>query len=372
MRLFTPVLLSVLSAALALAAETSPTAPTIPAVAVVQDWAELLAQPVIDLGGGVRMRLGLEAACCASGSGVLLYCLTEGFTPLAAGNGEDWLGPARTTLVVDGVRTLRDRSVWLREIGHDQQRHPGLPLYARMIAIPKPGTYVVGIEIAHAHDNERGPTLATATIAGTGEAAHPWGNLGASARIDEALAQPQDEILAPAIAIACGFTGMLRAIPAWDEHQPLAHLPDTTRHLEHRPLPTLLPTTPDPRLTLSWHGGFLVVDSQVAMTICAGCPPFLVRCWINDQPFHPAIGAGKLQGGICHQNVHRVALHCEFDAAALKAKSGDRLGIQILYCVGGWNWSGESLQHLAQPVTLDTEPDLPPVLLSNRLDITIP
>ncbi len=373
MRLFAPVMLIVLTAAIAVAADHLPVYPPVPTVAVVKNWADLLAQPVIDLGGGVRMRLGLEAATCAAGSGVLVYCLTEGFTPPQSGSGEDHLGPARVSLTVAGVRNSRELSMWSRQIADDQHRALGLPLYARMITIPKAGTYVVEIESVPANDFTEARLLATATIVGAGEVEHPWGNLGSpSSLVAEMREESADEALVKAIVISCGFTNFFRAIPTWDGLLPLANLPGADRDLIHQLLPTLLPVTPDSRFNLSRHGEVLMLDSEVPMFFCAGCPPFLVRCWINDQPFVPALGSGEMNGGACFQDVHRVALHCELDPVALKARSGDRISAQILYCRGGWNWSGESVKHLAQLETSDTDPDLPAALLSNRLEFTVP
>ncbi len=365
------VLSLLVSVGMVIAVEPPPATPAL-AVAVVKGWADLLAQPVIDLGAGVCVRLGLESATGAAGSGVLLYCLAEGFTPPRSGSGEDWLGPVRISLVVDGVRCVRAKSMWSRQVG---DRHPvlGLPLYARMISIPMPGSYVIGIEAAPAIDITNERTLATATIVGVVEADLPWSNLGAPARGTGLLEETADQALAKAVVIPCGLTGTFRAIPIWDGMEALSHLPDADQARFRQPLPTLLPTTPDPHLKLSRHDGFLVLDSQVALAFCAGDPSFLARYWINDQPFIPAAGAGARYGGICFNDVHRVALQCDLDPAALKAKSGDRIGVQILYCPGGWTWSGQDgAEHLAGPLTLETDPDLPPALLSNRLDFVFP
>lgn len=64
-------------------------------IAAVTTRGELFAQPKIDLGKGVRVRLGMEAKECSLGGGVLLYCLTEGYLPDSGWEGESRWGPVR-------------------------------------------------------------------------------------------------------------------------------------------------------------------------------------------------------------------------------------------------------------------------------------
>jgi hypothetical protein len=64
-----------------------------PAIPVVGTYGDLLGQPVIDLGAGVRIRLGIEALTIPAGGGTLLYCLTEGYAPRHRGDSQYALGP---------------------------------------------------------------------------------------------------------------------------------------------------------------------------------------------------------------------------------------------------------------------------------------
>src|SRR5262245_4796373 len=50
-----------------------------PPIPVVNTWADLLGQPAIDLGDGVKLRLGMEANRCPRGACVLIYAYTEGY-----------------------------------------------------------------------------------------------------------------------------------------------------------------------------------------------------------------------------------------------------------------------------------------------------
>jgi len=47
-------------------------------LAIVKTWNDLLKQPPIDVGDGVKVRLGIEATTCPQWSGVLVYCYCEG------------------------------------------------------------------------------------------------------------------------------------------------------------------------------------------------------------------------------------------------------------------------------------------------------
>jgi hypothetical protein len=57
-------------------------------------WEELLQQPAIDLGDGVKIRLAIESLACPQWSGVALYAYTEGFDDIAPRqSNRDALGP---------------------------------------------------------------------------------------------------------------------------------------------------------------------------------------------------------------------------------------------------------------------------------------
>ena len=60
----------------------------------VTTWEQLLKQPAIDLGDGVKIRLGIESLECPQWSGVALYAYTEGFDDIALREiNRDALGP---------------------------------------------------------------------------------------------------------------------------------------------------------------------------------------------------------------------------------------------------------------------------------------
>jgi hypothetical protein len=76
------------------AARGRPSKKALPVIPVVKTWEELLKQPSLDLGGGVKVRLGIEATRCPRWSGVLLYACTEGYDDMTyRAVNRDRLGP---------------------------------------------------------------------------------------------------------------------------------------------------------------------------------------------------------------------------------------------------------------------------------------
>ena len=69
---------------------------------VVETWNDLLKQPPIDIGGGVNVRLGIEATTCPRWSGVLVYCYCEDVPEIAIEGHSDAFGPVRIDVDVPG------------------------------------------------------------------------------------------------------------------------------------------------------------------------------------------------------------------------------------------------------------------------------
>ena len=346
------------------AADEQPVYVAVPVVAAVRGWGDLLAQPVIDLGGGVRVRLGLESATGAASSSMLLYCLAEGFTAPNSGSGEDHLGPVRISLAVDGVWEQKTQNVWSRQISESRQDARDLPLFARMIPIAKPATYAVAIT------NAGGKLLATASVVVTTVDPNPWGSLGTSRFLRAPERAPAEPGAKSSALVSFGFVGSFPAIPTCDGLQALAWYQPNQGDQVHQPLPRLLPATPDPRLKLSWRGGRLVLDSELPLMICGGYLPILMRWWVNDRQLVPSSATRQKFNGGAIVEVHQVVLDGDLDPAVLGAKSGDRIGVQLLYCPYGWGPSDLKMQQLLQPVTALT--NLPLTLLSNRVDFPLP
>ena len=326
----------------------------VPQLAVVARWSDLLAQPVQDLGGGVRVRLGLEATAGGGGDSVLIYCLAEGFRPPATGEDEGHLGPVRVVVVNNGHRNL-GASLWE---GQDAVPRPGLPLYAFPVILPATGACQVTVNDA------AGRALGHATIAAQAGVTSPWSPFGRSTAAQElrelAADDPGDTLFT-----VVGFRGTMPAVPICTGREPLAwRVPGEVDQL----LPTLHPITPTDLLRLSWDGRQLIVDAGVPLDICGGDLPFLMRWWINDLPWTPPGSEGLAQNGGIVITTNSLRLEVEFSPAALGAKPTDRLAVQLLFCPDGWRPVGEQLQDLLRQRSVSR----PGLMLSNRVEFRLP
>ena len=109
-------------------------------IPVVKTWEDLRALPAIDLGDGVKIRLGLEADKVPQWSGALLYCLVEGYTPATSGRGHT-LGPALVDFSFEKEK-LADNTIWEKNIHKNAK---GTYLYVRTLPIDRIGTYHITV-----------------------------------------------------------------------------------------------------------------------------------------------------------------------------------------------------------------------------------
>src|SRR5262245_24857088 len=138
----------------------------------VTTWDELFKQPAIELGDGVKIRLGIESLECPQWSGVALYAYTEGFDDIALRQiNRDALGPVWVSVrfgetSFDRKSTYGLRARWAWEIGDKQPR-----LFCRFLTVDKVGDYHVTVR------TEKGKDIAQVTLKGTKSAFHPWSPL---------------------------------------------------------------------------------------------------------------------------------------------------------------------------------------------------
>ncbi len=135
-------------------------------IPVVKTWEDLQALPPIDLGDGVKIRLGLEADKIPQWSGALLYCLTEGYVPPSGGSGKTPFGPVHADFAFEKEKKAVAMTGWERKTKGKSPK--GTYLYARALTIDRPGTYHVTVT------NRQGKVLAKAPVRGTKDFFHPW------------------------------------------------------------------------------------------------------------------------------------------------------------------------------------------------------
>ncbi len=132
------------------------------------------------------------------------------------------------------------------------------------------------------------------------------------------------------------------ALPEWKGYMGIAidKIPDGKQ-----PLPQITPADADPGIQLSVKGSRLTVklaDDEISTYFPDD--HFLTRWWVNgkpvqlkvdapDQKWNRAIGAADVR-------VKEIRFQMEFHPDRLAVKKGDTVGVQLLFCPQGWEYSG--------------------------------
>lgn len=97
---------------------------------------------------------------------------------------------------------------------------------------------------------------------------------------------------------------------------------------------------------------------------------FLVRWWVNSQPYVPRpLAAAEFRRSGDHLLSYGLRFHVDLDPARIGARSGDRVGVQLLYSASGWTPMGrpdDRLRGAALESAFDSS------LLSNRVEFIVP
>jgi hypothetical protein len=330
-------------------------------VAVTRTWADLLRQPANKLKSGETVWLGIETTTPPRARGVLLYCLTEGYTPPTTWQGRDRLGPLRVTIERDGVREAAAKSV--SAMARRKVVMKAKILFVRAVRLGREGR--LRVHLLAPDDRE----LGTVEIRPSDAPYHPWMPWARDARPrDLERARPgEDDVVVGYVANRADGI----AVPRWDPMRPIVFEGNVgatvvQRHHGER-LPTIVPAVEDPGLKLTWHEGTLRVTSDVAINLSRPDWHFLTRWWVNGRPFIP-----KEMGSLLDQNGRVIMgkvleLRLALDPAKIGAKPGDRIGLQLLHCPQGWTLAAGVMEQLA-----DLSRDLPLPRLTNRIDFVAP
>ena len=336
----TAALFLILFAIDAAGAQTAPqsSAAEIP---VVSTYADLLKLPPIKVDGGITIRLGIEARECPQWGGLLLYCLPEGFElPLSWEDGENRCGPVQVFIQKEGDNAqvrARSKSESSRQENADYKHCKFL--FVKPFMGLSTGTWHISVS------SLSGVPLGHLSAAVTGKEFHPW--MPWNWDWERAKMQQSTEVKnTPMTFVTQCSSGI--ALPYWDGMQPIVFDDKSLygqlklKHLETDKLPALVPQEPDTGLKLSivketTDGPILEVISDSDIFISRPDHHFLTRWWVNGESFIPQQksvlreGYGKVNTG---REQH---LRLLFDAAKIGAKTGDRIGLQLLYCRNEWS-----------------------------------
>jgi hypothetical protein len=339
----------------------------LPRIRIVRTWGDLLDQPVLPthnvLKKGPEVRLGIETRHAPDNGGLLVYALVESPRDSARelANGHA-LGPLSAHLVpLDGQRPEVERLL----------RDPplrGLPkaermLFVALVQFPSAGRHRLEVR------QPDGQAIAAAVITATKDAHHPWLALQRSgAELEEEL-QNRGEPLRERLALTTR-----PAAPRFDGTTPvlLAGGP-VGKVLRSEALPRLAPPAPDPRLTLRFDGKTLDLRSTVPLVMSNPAEHLLCRWWVNGVSVRG--GAKHALENLPERWLGRSAQadHIEIELtnlSELKARSGDRIAVQMLYCPRGWAFidGGRSLrEELKMQMGTSAAP-----LMTNKAEYVVP
>lgn len=303
-------------------------------LSVVRSLAELREQPVIDLQGGGRIRIGIETTKAAPHGGVLVYCLAEGdYRPANTDRMDENTRECGPVLVRSRQAGPRDVAWILRE-KQEQLKRLGGELF---VAVAEIGDRRTPVEVLL----PSGEVMATVDVATDGQVHHDW--LGWSERQGEyERIEPTDDETPRTFRVTNDA-----AEPVWPTFES-AVLRDgvqlaADKEREGAPLPRLATLEPDPKLKLSMRGMTLTLRADDRLHVNDPREEILTRWWINGEPCQDRGGLRTPHDLIDGQEMLKrridakeVRLELRFDANRLGAKKGDRIKLQLLHSPSGW------------------------------------
>ena len=329
-------------------------------IRTVRTWEDLLKQPAVDIGTGTA-RLGIEALRAPYTSGVLLYCMTEGWSPPHTWNEPSRLGPftveVRHEQETPGFAAqTAQTAVW--PDAPDTKR--SIMLFRRTVPLYRPGKFHIRVCTLNRE------TAAEASVTATREKFHAWTVL------EQCTGKPEQRKndTYDAVAFARNRAQAI-ALPRYEGMKPLFYTGDgrgiKIMRKKRETLPPLFPkksTDTAKCLALSARGTDLTVQSREEIILARPDWHFLVRWWVNGKPFIPEqISSFSDQNGMVIQG-RKLLLHLDFIPKRIGAKQGDRVDLQLLYCRDGW-----TLLHPAEMMSASHDMQGPDMLLSDRVRI---
>lgn len=107
-------------------------------------------------------------------------------------------------------------------------------------------------------------------------------------------------------------------------------------------LPALWPETPHPKARCYAETNLLTAQLDQPYEIMFPLDHFLTRWWVNGKPAKLSVKEGVADSARAWSgqvpNEDQFQFSIQFDAARLKAKEGDIIGVQLLFCPGGFEY----------------------------------
>lgn len=336
--------------------------PDVKTLAVVKTWKELLAQPVIDLGDGIKVRLGIENQKCPKWSGMLLYCLAEGYAPPSKEDADNVVGPVRVEIQYGDVKIAESvGSYATAKSDFDDVLKGSKVLYCKLVSVDRVGKVKVTLR-----KSKHGDPLARFELEGSDDSFHPWIPMQLH-RDDNLVPAATDEKDVTVGSVSNRHDGI--ALPNWDGRQPILFESKNIKLAEADALPNAIPTTESPAMTIAVRGKTIRITSTFAFLVRRPDWHFLSRWWVNGKPYVPKQleEFPSDQDGLVDKG-KTLDLHVLFDPKKIGAKKGDKIGLQLLYCRDEWKWVGNE----QVTATMFSEGKMDAVELTNRVEFEAP
>jgi hypothetical protein len=250
------------------------------------------------------------------------------------------MGPVHVAIDFKQEKTLEATTRWGRQA---KDWPKGSYLYVKPIVADRLGTYHVRVK------DPKGKLLAEASVEATKDTFHPWMPWLHGLRDPE---MPWEGI----------------ALPAVDDIGPAAFL--TPGKEKKGDLPTLLPSDDKPALTIKMDGKEITIRAESEFTSSRPDYHFLARWWVNGKPFVPkqaeTLWAFSGYGRVSTDKELRLGVTVRPDR--LGAKTGDKIGLQLMHCEGEWDW----VRSGARGKYASSKADGPSVRVSNRIEFIAP
>ena len=356
-------------------------------IAVVKTWGDLLAQKPVTLqkndeapgkkdsasvaGEPLTFRLGIDQIRTRKQGGVVLYCLAQGDLiqiDRQPALSDPCVGPflidVRGPLVEQRLAALKAMKVDRFMISHPNA------LFMMPLPMNEAGAYVITLRQALGGGKSRDVASVKVVVSQEVEPSwSPWMDPDPT----EALQAVEMTDFIP-VDVANPAIGI--ALPKWDGDAPtfFSKLPEG-----NRPLPQWIAAQPDADIQLKLKNRELVVRFDEEISIQSPEDSFLTRWWVNGKLFTPKTGPLEARRYLSPGRqgpVKEVHFRLEFHPEYLGLKKGDTVGVQLLFCLYGWEETGpkratDMSQVEEGPGLAEADQDLasrPIARVSNRLN----
>lgn len=352
-----------------------------PPLAVVRTWGDLVSQkPVVfqppapkgqPAPAPLRCKLGISGSTAEHYGGVVLYCLVEGGGDSGDGfGGREAFGPFKIS-----VREPGDTST--AEAGEGPMmryaKKPGEAcLFMKTVPLGATGIYHIQVgELSNDAKKPESTTIAEATVSVPEKHGTLWSPWNDPDKEPDGNGSTDDENFS-LMEVANPAGGV--AVPNWDGSTavPIAKIPDAKL-----PLPQIIPAAADPGIQLSVKGSVLAVKlADDETSIYYPDDRFLTRWWVNGKPvlLKPDAQARRWPRALAAPEimVKEIRFQMDFHPERLGVKKGDTVGVQLLFCPRGWEYSGPRALADVSKETMQMDEDKPEPWrisrMSNRVD----